>query len=386
MNDLKKVIVIRYSEIFLKGKNFAYFEKKLLSNISEKLEGLAEVKRTNKRFLVENFDEKKEKKIIEILKTVFGICSISVAVMLDTDLKAIDDYVASLKIKSNTFRVTVNRADKRFPLTSIDYSKSLGGLVLKSNPHLKVDLHNPEVTIYVDIRESGYTLVYTDVIEMSGGMPVGTSGSGLLLLSGGIDSPVAGYMMARRGMTINALHFHSYPYTSQNAKDKVIELAKIMKKYTGGFKLHIVSFTHIQESIHKFCDGDFMITLMRRIMFRIAERLAKQNNYQSIITGENLGQVASQTVESMTVTNAVVNDLPIFRPLISFDKEDISRVAQKIGTFETSILPYEDCCTVFLPKHPVIKPKLEKCLKEESKLDIEELISEALKNIEVIEI
>lgn len=386
MNDLKKVIVIRYSEIFLKGKNFAYFEKKLLSNIAEKLEGLAEVKRTNKRFLVENFDEKKEKKIIEILKTVFGICSISVAVMLDTDLKAIDDYVASLKIKSNTFRVTVNRADKRFPLTSIDYSKSLGGLVLKNNPSLKVDLHNPEVTIYVDIRESGYTLVYTDVIEMSGGMPVGTSGSGLLLLSGGIDSPVAGYMMARRGMTINALHFHSYPYTSQNAKDKVIELAKIMKKYTGGFKLHIVSFTHIQECIHKFCDGDFMITLMRRIMFRIAERLAKQNNYQSIITGENLGQVASQTVESMTVTNAVVNDLPIFRPLISFDKEDISRVAQKIGTFETSILPYEDCCTVFLPKHPVIKPKLEKCLKEESKLNIEELISEALKNIEVIEI
>lgn len=387
MEDLKKVIVIRYSEIFLKGKNFGFFEKKLLNNIKEKLSQFdCEVLRTNKRFLVENFDAKQEKKIVQALLTVFGICSISVAVKLDTDLKIINDYVSSIKIKTQNFRVTVNRADKRFPITSIDYSKSLGGIILKNNSDVSVDLHNPQTTVFVDIRENGYTLVYTDVIDCLGGMPVGTSGSGLLLLSGGIDSPVAGYMMARRGMTINALHFHSYPYTSENAKNKVIELAEIIKKYTGSFKLHIVSFTHIQEAIHKHCDGDFMITLMRRIMYRIAERLALQKGYQSIITGENLGQVASQTVESMTVTNAVVEKLPIFRPLISFDKEDISNIAVKIGTFDTSILPYEDCCTVFLPKHPVIKPKLEKCLKEESKLDIDALIDEAMSNIEVVEI
>lgn len=387
MEDLKKVIVIRYSEIFLKGKNFGFFEKKLLNNIKEKLSQFdCDVLRTNKRFLVENFDAKQEKKIVNALLTVFGICSISVAVKLDTDLKIINDYVSSIKIKTQNFRVTVNRADKRFPITSIDYSKSLGGIILKNNSDVSVNLHNPQTTVFVDIRENGYTLVYTDVIDCLGGMPVGTSGSGLLLLSGGIDSPVAGYMMARRGMTINALHFHSYPYTSENAKNKVIELAGIIKKYTGSIKLHIVSFTHIQEAIHKHCDGDFMITLMRRIMYRIAERLALQKGYQCIITGENLGQVASQTVESMTVTNAVVEKLPIFRPLISFDKEDISNIAVKIGTFDTSILPYEDCCTVFLPKHPVIKPKLEKCLKEESKLDIDALIDEAMSNIEVVEI
>ncbi|MDY5676449.1 MAG: tRNA uracil 4-sulfurtransferase ThiI [Eubacteriales bacterium] len=387
MEDLKKVIVIRYSEIFLKGKNFGFFEKKLLNNIKEKLSQFdCDVLRTNKRFLVENFDAKQEKKIVNALLTVFGICSISVAVKLDTDLKIINDYVSSIKIKTQNFRVTVNRADKRFPITSIDYSKSLGGIILKNNSDVSVDLHNPQTTVFVDIRENGYTLVYTDVIDCLGGMPVGTSGSGLLLLSGGIDSPVAGYMMARRGMAINALHFHSYPYTSENAKNKVIELAGIIKKYTGSIKLHIVSFTHIQEAIHKHCDGDFMITLMRRIMYRIAERLALQKGYQCIITGENLGQVASQTVESMTVTNAVVEKLPIFRPLISFDKEDISNIAVKIGTFDTSILPYEDCCTVFLPKHPVIKPKLEKCLKEESKLDIDALIDEAMSNIEVVEI
>ena len=387
MEDLKKVIVIRYSEIFLKGKNFGLFEKKLLNNIKEKLSQFdCDVLRTNKRFLVENFDAKQEKKIVNALLTVFGICSISVAVKLDTDLKIINDYVSSIKIKTQNFRVTVNRADKRFPITSIDYSKSLGGIILKNNSDVSVDLHNPQTTVFVDIRENGYTLVYTDVIDCLGGMPVGTSGSGLLLLSGGIDSPVAGYMMARRGMAINALHFHSYPYTSENAKNKVIELAGIIKKYTGSIKLHIVSFTHIQEAIHKHCDGDFMITLMRRIMYRIAERLAIQKGYQCIITGENLGQVASQTVESMTVTNAVVEKLPIFRPLISFDKEDISNIAVKIGTFDTSILPYEDCCTVFLPKHPVIKPKLEKCLKEESKLDIDALIDEAMSNIEVVEI
>lgn len=384
---IENVVVIRYSEIFLKGKNFAFFEKKLFDNIIEKLQDIdCEVVKMNKRFFVQKFEQKNLKKIIERMLTVFGICSISPAVKMDTDLKTIDDYVSSIRISKKSFRVTVNRADKRFPMTSIDYSKSLGSILLSNNNDAYVDLHNPDVTVFVDIRENGYTFVYTDVIDGLGGMPVGTSGTGLSLLSGGIDSPVATYMMSRRGMEINAIHFHSYPYTSESAKQKVISLAKLLKKYTGSFKLYIVSFTKIQEDIHKFCDGDFMITIMRRIMFRIAERLAKQKGLQCIITGENLGQVASQTVESMTVTNNVVSDLPIFRPLISFDKEDISKIAKQIGTFDTSILPYEDCCTVFLPKHPVIKPKLIKCEKEESKLDIEKLINEALENVEIIEI
>lgn len=387
MEKIENVVLIRYSEIFLKGKNFGFFEKKLYDNIVNKLQDInCEVIKMNKRFYVQNFEQKDLKKITDRLLTVFGICSISPAVKMDTDLKTIDDYVASINIGKKSFRVTVNRADKRFPITSIDYSKSLGSIILEKNKDAVVDLHNPEKIIYVDIRENGSTFVYVDVISGLGGMPVGTSGTGLSLLSGGIDSPVASYLMARRGMQINAIHFHSYPYTSENAKQKVIQLAKLIKKYTGPFKLYIVSFTKIQEDIHKFCDGDFMITIMRRIMFRIAERLAKEKDYQCIITGENLGQVASQTVESMTVTNDVVKVLPIFRPLISFDKEDISKIAKDIGTFETSILPYEDCCTVFLPKHPVIKPKVIKCEKEESKLDIEKLINEALENVEVVEI
>lgn len=387
MDNIENVVLIRYSEIFLKGKNFGFFEKKLFDNIVNKLQDLnCEVIKMNKRFYVQNFEKKDLNKITERLLSVFGICSISSAVKMDTDLKTIDDYVASINIGKKSFRVTVNRADKRFPLTSIDYSKSLGSIILDNNSDAFVDLHNPDKTIFVDIRENGSTFVYDDVINGLGGMPVGTSGSGLALLSGGIDSPVASYMMARRGMEINAIHFHSYPYTSENAKQKVIKLAKLLKKYTGPFKLYIVSFTKIQEDIHKYCDGDFMITIMRRIMFRIAERLAKQKGYQCIVTGENLGQVASQTVESMTVTNDVVEDLPIFRPLISFDKEDISKIAKDIGTFETSILPYEDCCTVFLPKHPVIKPKVIKCEKEETKLDIEKLINQALESIEVVEI
>ena len=383
---MEEIILIRYSEIFLKGKNFGFFEKKLYDNIVDSLQDIdCNVVRMNKRFYVENFDCKLRRKIIDRLKCVFGICSMSPAVKLTTDLKTINDYVASIKL-NGTFRVTVNRADKRFPVTSPDYSRALGGIVLSHNQGLTVDLHNPDTNLCVDIRENGLTFVYHEVIAGRGGMPVGTSGSGLLLLSGGIDSPVAGYMMSRRGMPINAIHFHSYPYTSEAAKEKVIDLARIIKKYTGSFKLHIVSFTKIQEELHKKCASDYMITLMRRIMYRIAERLAKSIGCQSILTGENLGQVASQTVESMTVTNAVVEDLPIFRPLISFDKEDITSIAKDIGTYDTSILPYEDCCTVFLPKYPVIKPKMEKCIKEESKLDLEELITGALDSIEIIDI
>lgn len=384
---MENVIIIRYSEIFLKGKNFAYFENKLVDNIKEKISDIkCELVRLNKRFFVCGYASKDEKKLIKKLQTVFGVHSISPAVRIKSEPSEIENYISSLELDDNTFRVTVNRADKRFPIGSMEYGAKLGGLILKGNKGIKVDLHNPDVNVCVDIRENDNTFVYYETIPCRGGMPVGTSGSGLLLLSGGIDSPVAGYMMAKRGMPITGLHFHSYPYTSEDAKNKVIELGRLMSRYTGHFKLYICSFTEIQEAIHKHCDGDYMITLMRRIMYRIAERLALRENIASIVTGENLGQVASQTVESMTVTNAVVEKLPIFRPLIAFDKEDITKIAVDIDTYTTSILPYEDCCTVFLPKHPVIKPKLDKCIKEESKLDLEGLIAHALETLEVIEI
>lgn len=384
---MENVVIIRYSEIFLKGKNFAFFENKLASNIEEKISDIScKLIKLNKRFFVCDYQKRDEVKIIKRLNTVFGIHSISPAVKIKSEPSAIEEYISSLSFDEDTFRVSVNRADKRFPIGSMEYGAKLGGLILKCNKGISVDLHNPKVNVCVDIRENDNTFVYYETIPCRGGMPVGTSGNGLLLLSGGIDSPVAGYMMAKRGMPITALHFHSYPYTSEDAKNKVVELGKLVSKYTGHFKLYICSFTEIQEAIHKHCDGDYMITLMRRIMYRIAERLALSKGVASIVTGENLGQVASQTVESMTVTNAVVEKLPIFRPLIAFDKEDITKIAVDIGTYDTSILPYEDCCTVFLPKHPVIKPKLEKCLAEESKLDIDGLISRALANLEVIEI
>lgn len=384
---MENVIIVRYSEIFLKGKNFGFFEKSLVNNIKEKISDIkCEFVRLNKRFYVGGYSKRDESKLIKRIKNVFGVHSISPAVKISSEQTVIEEYVSSLTFDEKTFRVTVNRADKRFPVGSMEYGAKLGGLILKNNKGIKVDLHNPCVNVNVDIRENDNTFIYYETIACRGGMPVGTSGSGLLLLSGGIDSPVAAYMMAKRGMPITALHFHSYPYTSEDAKNKVIELGKIVSQYTGHFKLYICSFTEIQEAIHKSCDGDYMITLMRRIMYRIAERLAIKIDVASIITGENLGQVASQTVESMTVTNAVVEQLPIFRPLIAFDKEDITKIAVDIDTYNTSILPYEDCCTVFLPKHPVIKPKLEKCLKEEAKLNLEELINHALNTLEIVEI
>jgi len=384
---MEKVIIIRYSEIFLKGKNFGFFEKTLVDNILQNIRGFnCSFNKLNKRFFISNYEDKFERKIIDSIKCVFGVHSISPAVKIGSNVDDINQYVSTIKLSNKSFRVSVNRADKRFPIGSMEYGAKLGGILLKANKNAKVDLHNPDININVDIRENNSTFVFYEIIKGCGGMPVGTSGSGLLLLSGGIDSPVAGYMMAKRGMPISALHFHSYPYTSENAKNKVIDLAKIISKYVGHFKLYVCSFTEIQEAIHKSCNSEFMITLMRRIMYRIAERVAINNNIASIITGENLGQVASQTVESLTVTNDVVKSLPIFRPLIGFDKEDITRISKDIGCYETSILPYEDCCTVFLPKHPLIKPKLDKCIREESKLDLEYLIENALKNIEIIEI
>ena len=260
----------------------------------------------------------------------------------------------------------------------------IGGMLLEAfSDKLKVDIKNPSFLVNIDIREDGKTLVYSDVVPCMSGMPVGSAGRGLLLISGGIDSPVAGYMTCKRGMKLDFLHFHSFPYTGEAAKEKVVDLTRKIADYNGGANLYVVSFTHIQEAIHENCPEEFMITLMRRFMMRIAERLAKKLNGQAIITGESLGQVASQTIESITSSNSVVT-MPVLRPLICFDKIDIIEISRKIDTYETSILPYEDCCTVFLPKYPAIKPNLQKVIEAERNLDVERLINEAFENIEKI--
>lgn len=383
---MSRAILIRYGELFLKGNNKNYFEKVLVQNIQKHLDGISyDFIKTSGRYIVEGYDENVEEQIIDRLTKVFGIHSISPSDMVETSLENIENLVSSIRL-SGTFKVKVNRADKTFKLNSQQLSAHLGGLILKNNDNLSVDLHNPEHIVNVDIRENKRTFIFSSSIKGAMGLPLGTGGKGLLLLSGGIDSPVAGFVMARRGLTLSALHFHSYPYTSQQARDKVIELANIMTEYTGKIRLFVCSFTHIQEEIHRCCRDDFMITIMRRIMMRIAERVCKKYKLQTIITGESLGQVASQTIESITVTNSVVEDIPVLRPLIAMDKDDIIEIAQKINTFNTSILPYEDCCTVFLPDHPVIKPKVCQAEFEETKLDIEKLIDEAMKTIEIVEI
>ena len=311
--------------------------------------------------------------------------SISPAIELDTSIENIESVCINLaKNIQGTFRVTTKRADKKFPIKSDDFSAKIGKVILDANKNLKVDLHNSDTNFIIEIRENNKTYILTEVIHCPGGMPVGTAGRGLLMLSGGIDSPVAGYMMAKRGLSLSAIHFHSFPYTSLEAKEKVLKLKEIMEDYTGKIKLYVVPFTKIQEAIHINCHEEYMITIMRRIMLRIAEKVANENHLGAIITGESLGQVASQTMESLTVTNSVVKTIPIFRPLIGMDKSEIMDVSNKIETYETSILPYEDCCTVFLPKNPIIKPTIKKAQHEESFLHLDLLIEEAVKNIEII--
>lgn len=384
---IENAILIRYGELFLKGKNKNFFEKSLINNIKNNLKDIdCKLNRTSGRYYITEYSLDDEDAIIDVLTKTFGIYSVSPCVMMDTDFDAIEKYIEGLKFYEKSFRVSVKRGDKTFKMNSSQFSAYIGGVVLKSNPNMEVDLNNYDLNINIDIRENKKTFIFYKNIECAKGMPVGTSGKGLLFLSGGIDSPVAGYMMAKRGMKLNALHFHSYPYTSIQAKEKVITLAKKLATYNGNFKLFVCSFTKIQEAIHKFCAEEFMITIMRRIMMRIGERLCEKFDLQTIITGESLGQVASQTIESLTVTNGVVKNIPVLRPLIGFDKEEITFISKKMDAFETSILPYEDCCTVFLPKHPLIKPKLEKVLIQESKLDIDALVEDALNTIEIIDI
>ena len=383
---MNKIIMLRFGELFLKGNNRTEFEKKLFKNIKHKIscfENVTIVKSAN-RIFVQGFNEENENQLITVLSHVFGIVSLSVATEIETSVDNIKEYIRKLSLKGKTFRVSVKRADKTFPFNSDKFASILGGIIL-SNNKISVDLHNPETEIVVEIRENGKTYIFDNKIPCVGGMPLGTSGKGLLLLSGGIDSPVAGYMMAKRGMALSALHFHSYPYTSLQAKEKVIKLKELMEEYTGKVKLYVCSFTKIQEEIHRHCAPEFMITIMRRIMMRIAEKICLNNKLQTIITGESLAQVASQTIESITSTNSVVEQLPILRPLIGMDKQEIIKISENINTYETSILPYEDCCTVFLPKNPVIHPKLKDVISEESKLNIDYLIEDALNSLEVID-
>lgn len=382
---MEKVVIIRYSELHLKGKNRGYFERVLIINMEKALKGLKhEIKRQSGRYLVESFEEEEADEIIRRLKKVFGIHSLSVALKVHSDIDSIFAAAKQVCSLKGTFKVDTHRADKIFPLNSLQISAEIGGRLLSCIKNIKVDVHSPEFVINIDVRENGSTLVFNEFFKGAGGMPVGTSGKGLLLISGGIDSPVAGHMIAKRGMVVNCIHFHSYPYTNMQAKDKVIELTKVLSKYACGTKLHIVSVTHIQEEIHKKCNGEYMVTLLRRFMMRIAERVAEKCGAQCLITGESLGQVASQTVEGITSSNSVLEKLPVLRPLCGFDKDEIIERSRDMGAYEISIQPYEDCCTVFLPKHPVIKPSLLTVIEEENKLEVEKLIEEALSTLEIL--
>lgn len=392
---MERVIIIRYGEIFLKGKNRDYFESLLIKNIKSSLEGLTySFARTQGRYFVEGYDVDDELEFMDRLQKVFGIYSLSPAYKVETkqdeDFCDIKECIKTLAIqadencmlKNAKFRVSVKRADKRIPKPSYEIAGELGGVVLR-HTSFKVDLKSFDYDFQVDIRENGYSFVFCDVSQGAGGLPVGCSSKGLMLLSGGIDSPVAAYMMAKRGMKLMAIHFASPPYTSERAKEKVVELRDIVKKYTTDMKLFVVPFTEIQMAIHENCPAEYMITIMRRFMMRIASKVARRNDCTALITGESLGQVASQTVESMTSTEDCAT-LPIFRPLIAFDKEETMNLARKIGTYETSIEPFEDCCTIFLPKNPAIHPKLDRVREAEKAMDIDALVDRAIEGIEIL--
>lgn len=384
---MEKVIIVRYSEIHLKGNNRGFFERAFCGNMEKALRGIKhEIRKQSGRYLVEGFDDGAVHEILNKLTKVFGVHTLSVALKVKTDMDEITEAALSVCPKSGTFKVETHRADKTFPLNSMQINAEIGGRLLEKTEKISVDVHVPQSVIGIDLRENGTTLVFCELIKGAGGMPVGTAGNGLLLISGGIDSPVAGYMMAKRGMKIDCIHFHSYPYTNMQAREKVEELAKTLSAYSCGTTLHVIKVTHIQEEIHKKCNGEYMVTLLRRFMMRIAEQIALKIGAQCLITGESLGQVASQTIEGMTSSGSVVNSLPILRPLCGFDKDEIIERSRAMGAFEISIRPYEDCCTVFLPRHPIIHPKLSDVEAEEAKLDISALIAEALSTLETVKL
>lgn len=386
---MEKVFLLKYGELHLKGKNRGYFERLLKNNLKDRLSSFgAKVEIIAGRFLVSGVREEDEEQVTTIIAQTAGLHSLAKATKIETSLRDIASVAkAEAQNLSGTFKVVTKRADKAFRLSSMQLSSMIGEEILKSNKNLSVDVHTPEHIINIDIREDGNTYIYGKDIKAIGGMPVGSSGKGLLLLSGGIDSPVAGYLMAKRGMKLTYVHFESFPYTSPLAKEKTIELAHVVSKFNGKANMYVFNIAKIQEAIHEHCHPDYMITLVRRFMLRLTARLASEKDYNAIVTGESLAQVASQTVESMSVIGEVLpSSLPLLKPLVAFDKEETVVLSKKIGAFEISIRPYDDCCTVFLPESPIIKPKLERVKREEARLNVDELLEECYNQKQKIEI
>lgn len=384
------VILVRYGEISLKGKNRNFFVHTLTQRIRENIAHLKprKVEIRYGRLYVPVLDDSEE--LLEALRKVFGIVSLSPAIRVSRDEEQIKNACLELLRKTidpkipKTFKVDTRRSDKTFPVKSMDMNQILGGAILREfDEILKVDIHKPQIEVGVEIRSED-VFIYCERVNAFGGLPIGVTGKGLCLLSGGIDSPVAFWLAAKRGILVDGLHFHSFPFTSQRAKDKVDDLCKKLATYCGKVKLHTVHFTEIQKEIKMKCPEDMIITIMRRFMFRIAEGYAKKRDSLVLITGENVAQVASQTLESMNVINEVV-DIPVIRPLITMDKIEIIEKAKIIDTFETSILPYEDCCTVFVPKHPKTRPTLRQCLEAEKELEVDRLVAEAIESIKIEE-
>ena len=386
MND---IILLKLGEIVLKGLNRKSFEQKLMSNVRRRLEPIGKFRvycLQSTVYVEAQEDGADMDAAFEALKKVFGVIKLSRAAACEKDRDAIAalaiEYLREDMERVRSFKVESKRSDKSFPMTSIELSQYVGGLLAEAYPNVQVDVHEPELTVHLEVRDLA-AYVHATPVPGAGGMPVGSNGVAVTLLSGGIDSPVSTYMIAKRGVRLIPVHFFSFPYTSQQAKDKVVELGRQLTEYCGRMTLEVVPFTHIQEEIRDKCPEEYFTLIMRRFMMRIAKRIADANGAKAVVTGENLGQVASQTMEAMASTQAVI-DMPVLQPLIGMDKEEIVTLARKIGTFETSILPYEDCCTVFTPRHPRTHPKLKDVEAAESALDIAALVDEAVKGIERI--
>ena len=387
----KEILLCKYGEIVLKGANRKNFEDMLCRELKHRAaaHGEFDVYRAQSTVYIEPKNDSADMDaMFESACKTFGIVAVSRAAVCDKNMDDIfrlaREYVPQFLEGKRTFKVEAKRSDKAFPLDSMALSREVGGAILGAYPKIKVDVHNPEITVKVEVREYG-AYISAGVFKGAGGMPVGSGGRGLLLLSGGIDSPVAGYMMAKRGVRVEALHFESFPYTSERAREKVLELASILAEYAGEVRVHIVSLTHIQEELVKNCNEDYFTLLLRRFMMKIAERVAAYKGCSVLITGESLAQVASQTMQALCVTDAAV-DIPVFRPCIGMDKEEIVTISRKMGAFETSIQPYEDCCTVFTPRHPKTKPELEKLLAEAAKVDFDALADEAFESLYTVNI
>ena len=386
---MKEIILCKLGEIVLKGLNRKSFEQKLLSNLRHSLYSLGNYRvwcSQSTVYIEAGDDEADMDAAFEAAKKVFGIIKLSRAAACEKDKDAIVElartYLHDELMRAKTFKVETRRSDKRFPLTSIELSQYVGGELAEAYPHLRAEMHAPELVIHLEVRDVA-AYVHASPVDGAGGMPVGSNGVAISLLSGGIDSPVSTYMIARRGVRLVPLHFFSFPYTSEAAKEKVVELARLLTPYCGKMPLLVVPFTHIQEQIRDKCPEEYFTLIMRRFMMRIAEKSAEAQGAKAIVTGENLGQVASQTMEAMASTQAVIS-LPVLQPLIGMDKEEIVRFARRIGTFETSILPYEDCCTVFTPRHPKTHPKVEEVERAEREMDVDGLVAEAVAGVERI--